>query len=330
MEIQTYDEKIKPEYEKLKKAYKKQGYHFVGRYAVVKPCHWMKKSLTTRGKEFCYKQRFYGIPTHRCLQMSPTIFCNERCIFCWRAHPEDVGAKINELGPFKFDDPESIVVNSIIEWKRILSGYRGNPKVDPLMLEEAMRPIHAAISLVGEPAMYPYLGELVETYFKYGFKTVFIVTNGTRPDVLENLEREPSQLYVSVVAPDYETFVKVTRPIIPPKVAWKNLLKTLELLPSFSVPTVMRITLVKGYNMHNIEGYAKLVELAEPTYVEPKAAMSLGYFKYRLTKENMPSFEEVKEFGLKLAELTGYQIIDEVVKSRIVLLSTLDKPMKLI
>lgn len=262
--------------------------------------------------------------------MSPTIFCNERCVFCWRAHPEELGVKINELGPFKYDDPESIVINSVIEWKRILSGYRGNPKVDPLMLEEAMRPIHVAISLVGEPTLYPYLGQLVDAYFKYGFKTAFIVTNGTRPDVLENLERKPSQLYVSVVAPDFETFKKVARPIISPKIAWNNLMKTLELLPSFSIPTVIRITLVKGLNMHNLEGYAKLIEKAEPTYVEPKAAMSVGYFKYRLTKDNMPRHSEVREFGKKLAELIGYKMIDEAVNSRIVLLSKLDKPIKLL
>ena len=319
----TFDERIKSEYEKLRKAYTKQKYHFVGKYAVVKPCHWTRKSLLTKGKEYCYKQRFYGIPSHRCLQMSPTIFCNERCIFCWRAHPEDVGARIDELGPFQYDDPVSIVENSLIEWRRMLIGYKGNPKVDRRMLEEALRPIHAAISLVGEPTMYPYIGELIDAYFRYGFKTVFLVTNGTRPDVLEKLEREPSQLYVSVVAPDLETFKIVTRPIIPAKVAWNNLLKTLELLQSFSIPTVMRITLVKGYNMKDVEKYAKLVELAQPTYVEPKAAMSVGYFKHRLSVSNMPKFFEVKEFGIKLAELTGYKIIDEVVSSRIVLLLSL-------
>jgi len=330
MVVKTFDEQISSEYEKLRRAYIRQKYHFVGRYAVVKPCHWVKKSLLTKGKEYCYKQRFYGIPCHRCLQMSPTIFCNERCIFCWRAHPEDVGARIDELGPFKYDDPDSIVKNSLIEWKRILIGYKGNPKVDKVMLEEALRPIHAAISLVGEPTMYPYIGELIDAYFKHGFKTVFLVTNGTRPDVLERLEREPSQLYVSVVAPDIETFEVVTKPIIPAKVAWNNLMKTLELLQSFKVPTVMRITLVKDYNMKHIEKYAKLVELAQPTYVEPKAAMSVGYFKHRLKVSNMPRFSEVKEFGAKLAELTGYKMIDEVLSSRIVLLSKLDKPIKLI
>ncbi len=316
--------------EALRREYFKRKYHFVGRVAVVKPCHWMRKSLVTRGREYCYKQKFYGIPSHRCLQMSPTIFCNERCVFCWRPHPEELGIEIDELSFQGFDEPEDIVVNSLIEWRRMLSGFKGNPRVDPLMLEEAMRPIHAAISLTGEPTMYPRIGELIDAYFRHGFKTVFLVTNGTRPDVLKRLEREPSQLYVSVVAPDPETFRKVTRPLIPPNKAWGSLMETLDLLQSFNVPTVMRLTLVKGLNMDNIDGYAELVERAQPTYVEPKAAMDVGFFRHRLTKHHMPRYSEVLEFGRKLAEKTGYKIIDGSVNSRIVLLSKLNKPIKLI
>ena len=33
----------------------------------------------------CYKQTFYGIQSHRCLQMTPSINqCNHMCLFCWR------------------------------------------------------------------------------------------------------------------------------------------------------------------------------------------------------------------------------------------------------
>ncbi|HDM36274.1 MAG TPA: 4-demethylwyosine synthase TYW1, partial [Candidatus Syntrophoarchaeum butanivorans] len=37
-----------------------------------------------RGGEFCYKGRFYGVASHRCIQMTPTILCNQACIHCWR------------------------------------------------------------------------------------------------------------------------------------------------------------------------------------------------------------------------------------------------------
>jgi len=311
----------------MRDAYKKQGYHFVGVQAVVKPCHWMKKSLLTRGEKFCYKQKFYGIPSHRCLQLSPIIQCSQRCLYCWRAQPQDLGIDYNELDVKVYDDPYTIVENSVKEWQKILSGYLGNPKVDPVMLQEAMRPTHAAISLVGEPTMYPKIGELVEAFFEYGFKTTFIVTNGNFPEVISNLEKEPSQLYVSLSAPDEETFRKVCRPML--KDAWKRVLETLELLKSLSCPSVVRITLVRGLNMKRIDKYAKILSRAEPTYIEPKAAMSLGYFRYRLGVEPMPRHEEIRAFAKKLAEYTEYNIIDEAMDSRIVLLSRLNKPLKL-
>ena len=311
----------------MKKVYRKQGYHFVGNQAVVKPCYWMKQALLSKGRKHCYKQSWYGVPSHRCLQMSPTILCTHRCIYCWRVQSTDIGLAPPSVEAFRdapFDEPRDIVVNSVKKWKEILSGYKGNPKVDPLMLEEAMRPLHVTFSLVGEPTLYPRVGELVEEYFNYGFKTVFIVTNGTLPEVLSKLEREPSQLYVTLPAPDERTYKAVSRPLITD--GWGRLLETLSLLKSFKCPTVIRITLVKGFNLKEVEKYAKLIEMAEPTYVEPKAAMDLGFYRRRLERDNMPRHEEIKEFSTKLAELTGYKIIGESLHSRIVLLSRLNKP----
>lgn len=44
---------------------KKQQYGVVGRHSAVKVCEWTKKSLVTGNS--CYKQKFYGIQSHRCL-----------------------------------------------------------------------------------------------------------------------------------------------------------------------------------------------------------------------------------------------------------------------
>ena len=69
--------------EELVRLLKKHGYHMVGRHSAVKRCHWLYASLTSG--RFCYKQRFYGINSHRCIQMSPTVnFCDHDCVFCWR------------------------------------------------------------------------------------------------------------------------------------------------------------------------------------------------------------------------------------------------------
>jgi tRNA wybutosine-synthesizing protein 1 len=100
------------------------------------------------------------------------------------------------------------------------------------------------------------------------------------------------------------------------------------LLSSFKCPTVIRLTLVKGENMEDLDGYAKLIEKASPTYIEPKAYMFVGYSRLRLEFENMPSYEEVKAFSEKLAEKTSYNIIDESKESRVILLSKLKKPIK--
>lgn len=313
---------------RLKNEYLKQGYKFIGEYSLLKPCYWLKASLISKGKNFCYKQKFYGVPSHRCLQFSPTITCTHECIYCWRVQASDIGIEWNELNLPTWDDPEKIVLNGLKMQREVLSGFKGNRNVDRNMLEEAFRPIHAAISLVGEPTLYPYIDDLIYELFKYNFKTVFLVSNGTRPDVLGNLCNEPSQLYISLSAPDYETYKKVCRPKIPN--GWEKIMQSIELIKSFSCPTVIRLTLVRELNLKKVEDYAKIIEKANPTYVEPKAAMSLGGFQYRLSSTNMPSFEEILEFSKKICELTSLKIIDTSESSRIVLLSRLDKPIKLI
>jgi len=195
------------------------------------------------------------------------------------------------------------------------------------MLSEAKNPIHAAISLEGEPTLYPRLGELVEAFYDRGFKSVFIVTNGTRPDVLGGLGVEPTQLYVSLCAPDEETYRRTCRPTAAG--LWDRVMETLELLDSFSCPTVLRHTLVPKLNMRNPEGYARLAEHSNATYMEPKAAMSVGAARERFSYSEMAWFEDIRGFAEELAAASSYEIVDEHRWSSIVLLSRLKKPIRL-
>ncbi|MEM2412842.1 MAG: 4-demethylwyosine synthase TYW1, partial [Candidatus Bathyarchaeia archaeon] len=303
---------------------KKQRYHIVGRHSAVKRCKWLYEAIV-HGRS-CYKQKFYGIKSHQCIQMTPALFyCTQRCLFCWRAQSGDLQITWEETKLPTWDSPEEIVEGCIKAQLAILSGYKGNPKADPQKLREALRPRHAAISLTGEPTLYEPIGELIHAFHKRSF-TTFLVSNGTMPSALAKLSHEPSQLYVSVCAPNKETYRKVCRPLIPD--AWEKLNETLELLHSFKCPTVIRITAVRGLNMENIEEYAKLIEKANPTYVEPKAFMHVGFSRLRLGYEGMPSHKEIREFALKLAEATGYKVIDESEDSRVVLLSRLEKPLR--
>ncbi len=320
-------EDIPPAYRPLAEVMAKQKYHFVGRHTVVKKCYWTHTAVVEN--RFCYKCKFYGIESHRDIQMSPVAFwCWNACLHCWRIRPQDLGIDVDETKMPFYDDPKTIVDGIIEVHRRLMSGYRGHPRADPKRIEEAMNPAHVTMSLTGEPTLYPLLGDLIKEIHRRGM-TTFIVTRGVRPDVLANLDEEPSQLYISMEAWDEKSYNYFNRPLVPR--AWELTLETLDLLPSFTNPTVIRITLVKGFNDHReaIKGFARLIERAMPTYVEVKAYMWVGASRERLTRQNMPSHEEVKRFSWKLAEEIGYNVIGEVRASRVVLLSTLEKPIRL-
>jgi tRNA wybutosine-synthesizing protein 1 len=82
------------------------------------------------------------------------------------------------------------------------------------------------------------------------------------------------------------------------------------------------MTLVKNHNMNNIDEYANLVKKANPTFIEAKAYMHIGFSNLRLKFDDMPQLAEVKAFAEELAEKTGYNIINESADSRVVLLAT--------
>jgi tRNA wybutosine-synthesizing protein 1 len=316
--------------EEIVDALRHQRYHFIGKGGLVKPCRWLWKSLITEGSEHCYKQRFYGIRSHKCVQFTPVPVCSQACLFCWRVQPADLGIRWDELGWADHDDPVKLIEACIREHKRILTGYGSNRKVNKEMLREAMNPNHLTASLVGEPTIYgaENLSILFEEAFKHGFRTVFLVSNGTYPEVLSKLSVEPSQLYLSVCAPDEDTYRRVCRSKLTD--GWSRLLSSIELLRSFRCPTVIRMTLARGLNLKNPEGYARLVAKGESTYVEPKGAMNVGsgFHSGRMRYENMPKHWEIMDFSKKLSEISGYKILDDVLKSEVALLSRMDKPIR--
>ena len=225
------------------------------------------------------------------------------------------------------EDPASIIEGCLKTNRQQLSGFGGNPIVERVMLKEALNPIHVAISLEGEPTLYPMLGELVQEFKDRDFKSVFIVTNGTNPEILKKLSCEPTQLYVSLCAPDEETYKKTCRPKI--SNAWERVLESIELLNSFNCPTVLRHTLVPKLNMHSPEKYARLTELGNATYIEPKGAMSVGSARERFGYDEMAWFKDIKRFGEEIAESSSYHVVDEHEFSNIVLLSGFEKPIRL-
>jgi tRNA wybutosine-synthesizing protein 1 len=296
-----------------------QGYHFVGahKHSAVKTCLWLRKSI--RGEGNCYKGTFYGINAHRCVQMTPSIFCNQSCIHCWR--PLEAFNIETDQNTIIWDPPAEIVEECLGEQHRLISGFKGSPKTNKGAFEEAEEPKHAAISLIGEPTLYPYLHDLIQEFHSRGM-TTFVVTNGTNPTVIREIY--PTQLYISLNGPDEAIYRRVSH-----SQYWPSLLESLDELSKKKgrARTVIRITCIEGENMVHPEGYAELLGIAKPDFVEVKAYMHLGYSRKRLEREAMPSHARVKAFAREIAEQLvssgyDYNIVDESEISRVVLISS--------
>ena len=292
----------------------RQGYRIVGEHSGVKLCHWTKASLT-KGVG-CYKQTFYGIESHRCLQMTPTVdACNLACQFCWRT--QEWGSDSMLLA----DDPGLIVEDSIRAQRELLSGFKGNPNVTRERFLEAWHPTNVAISLTGEPTLYRRLGEMIDEFKRRNMST-FLVTNGTTPAALRRMQTEgrlPTQLYVTVAAPNEEIYQRLMVPKSGNE--WRKLRETLALLPSLPTRTVIRHTLVEGWNLGWEDEYADLDHIAKPMFIECKGYSFVGESRLRLEAENVPSHASIRTFAERLANRIGYRVAAEREDSRVVLLT---------
>ena len=294
---------------RTKEHLERQQYRIVGGSGAVKLCHWMRQKLIY-GRP-CYKEEFYGIHSHRCLQMTPAVnVCNHRCLFCWRFHG------MTGFGGEGYPEPEELLEGCLREQRLLVSGFKGDARCDPGLWEEARLPDQVAISLSGEPTLYPELGEFIRLCKRRGM-TTFLVTNGSTPKVLEKLSTLPTQLYVTVAAPNKELFDRLCVPQFDR--AWENLMETLRILPSLSTRRVVRHTLVGDWNLGWEDDYAKLDAVAEPIFIEPKGYVFVGDSRTRMTIDNMPSHASVREFSKRLAERLSLEILREREDSRVVL-----------
>ena len=301
----------------IKAELEKKKYGLYGESA-VQPCLWTKNSL--RGKGVCYKQEWYGINCHRCMQFSPVLHCNLRCVYCWR--PMEI---IKPTAKAIYEEPEKLVEKLIEERKRLLTGFGSfveEGKLSKEKFEEAKKPNFFTLSLIGEPTLYPKLPELIKLLKKKG--AVFLVTNGTRPEMLARLQKEkalPTQLMLTMPASNAEQYKKICRPL--EKNCWQNLNQTLAFFPKLKCRKAVEIVVINKINnsSQDIKRFALLVRKASPHFIHVKGYMFLGFSKKRLKKENMPSHEQIKKFAKALlASLPGYVWAGESERSRVVLL----------
>ncbi|XP_074016757.1 S-adenosyl-L-methionine-dependent tRNA 4-demethylwyosine synthase TYW1-like [Numenius arquata] len=297
----------------LREALTKQGYKLIGSHSGVKLCRWTKSML--RGRGGCYKHTFYGIESHRCMEATPSLACANKCVFCWRHHTNPVGTEWR----WKMDQPEMILQEAIENHQNMIKQFKGVLGVRADRLEEAMAAKHCALSLVGEPIMYPEINRFVKLLHQHSISS-FLVTNAQFPDEIRNLE-PVTQLYVSVDASTRESLKRIDRPLF--KDFWQRFLDSLKALSEKQQRTVYRLTLVKAWNVDELKAYAELIALGKPDFVEVKGVTYCGESSAsNLTMANVPWHEEVIGFVQELADLIpDYEIACEHEHSNCLLLA---------
>ena len=290
-------------------------------HSAVELCHWTKKSFADQGD--CYKHKFYGISTHRCMEMTPTAMnCENRCVYCWR--PTEFYDTLDM--PLELvDEPDVIVENLIEERRKLIVGFYGDARNNKKKIDESLLPAHYAISLSGEPTMYPKLPQLIK-YLKSlkATKSIFLVTNGQEPQMLEKLAEDdalPTQLYLSTNASNRKMFYRINRPRHSD--AWERWTKSLHFLANVNTRTVLRMTLIRDYNDNPqfVNEFAEMMLQGNPHFIELKSYMHIGMSTKRLKKNSMLEMDEIQKFSTELCgKIPGFSIMDESEISRIVVL----------
>ena len=145
----------------FRKILEKQHYGLVGNHSGIKLCHWMRQSLLYNRE--CYKQTFYGIQSHRCLQMTPSINqCNHTCLFCWRHQ----GFTEKEL--ITVDEPKYILDKSIETQKKLITGFKGDERCNQKKWEEASLNLKRLVE--SDPTDREAWGYLAIAYARLGKK----------------------------------------------------------------------------------------------------------------------------------------------------------------
>ena len=271
----------------LRSALSKQGYKIVGSHSGVKLCRWTKSML--RGRGGCYKHTFYGIASHQCMETTPSLACANKCVFCWRHHTNPVGTEWR----WKVDPPQLVLQGALDNHRRMIREMKGVPGVLQERFEEGINPRHCALSLVGEPIMYPHINEFVSMLHDNGISS-FLVTNAQFPELIDQLS-PVTQLYVSVDASTKDSLKQIDRPLFGD--FWERFLASLDSLSRKKQRTVYRLTLVKDYNVETIQEYANLIKRGMPDFVEVKGVTFCGYSGANpLTMNNVPFHAEVINF----------------------------------
>ncbi len=309
--------------DKVREKLAKMKYGLVGETSAVQVCRWTKNSL--KGDKGCWKEKFYGISSSGCVQMTPSVmWCENKCLHCWRPIEMNLGVELPNV-----DDPVEILDGIIAKRREMLQGLKGAKEVDKETFEEDIEPNIFTMSLSGEATLYPRLGEMFAEIRRRG-KISFLVSNGLNPGAIRKLEKVkkksgirtartdtdcekikekkeqdlqdgqdlfesglPTQLVISCNAPNEELFLKWHRSSV--RDAWEKFLESLGVMKSLKgkVRRVIRLTLVKEGEEGEFGGMTNMSEKNVNEYVnlirraEPDFVHVKGYKAVGFAKDRM-------------------------------------------
>ena len=242
------------------------------------------------------------------IERALTLLKNQKFI-----HPID-----SSLKNFRLDKDIECCFNSKEEIQNLIHRELTTPDEIMQAHSEAMNPNHSAISLDGEPMLYPKISDLVEEFITRKM-TTFIVTNGTLPEKIESLNPLPSQLYITLPASNEKNYKKICRPMI--KNGWSKIQESLNMIESLSCRTLVRLTAIKDLNVkfdeNLINEYIKIIEKANPNFFEIKGftlqAKAL-LIKDRLKSKKpvnyfFPEYDFLEKIAFKFQELGNFPLI---------------------
>jgi len=299
----------------LRASLTKQGYKVVGSHSGVKLCRWTKAML--RGRGGCYKHTFYGIVSYQCMEATPSLACANKCVFCWRHHDNPVGTSFR----WQVNEPDDLIAGFEEKHLEMIKAMKGVPGVLPERFAEASKSVkHCALSLVGEPIIYPRINEMLTGLHRKGIST-FMVTNAQFPDEMETLV-PVTQLYISIDAPTPEELKAVDRPLFSD--FWERFLECIDQLRRKKQRTVFRLTLVNGWNTQALSKYVQLVRRGGPDFIEVKGVTYCGDSTASpLTIKHCPYHAEVRAYCKSMVAELGeaYELASEHAHSNIVLIA---------
>merc|ERR1712113_1182181 len=129
--------------------------------------------------------------SHQCMESTPNLACANKCVFCWRHQKNPTGTEWK----WKLDDAEKVFKGLQENHYKMVKMMRGVPGVTEQSLKEGLVMRHAALSLVGEPIMYPEINKFLDILHS-NWVSSFLVTNGTFPENIATVNT-CCQLYLS-------------------------------------------------------------------------------------------------------------------------------------